>query len=305
MASRKLCWILGACVSAVPAVGCSARDLSGYNAGPENNHLVASGGVGANGGGAGHGGAGASGGTSGSTGTGGQLGGAGGTAGSAGASGGAAGSAGAGGGAAGSGGVGGAVGGSGGTGGGSGGSAGATGGTGGCAPVASNTGWKVPLGVDDIEQGPAWSNYPGLQVSDNAYASASFASPGKSRALVLDGLGFLVPANATVTGIEVELELAAGKAGMVTDANVFLISAGAMLGADKGYASWPTVDTKFLYGSATDTWGVSSISPATVNASGFGLFVRIQCLAPSCVPPVEARIDLIRMRVHFLKACTP
>ncbi|MEZ4224825.1 MAG: hypothetical protein R3B13_27985 [Polyangiaceae bacterium] len=274
-----------AIVLALVTLACSSKDLSEYNSGSGGNAGSAATSSGGSSAASGSGGTGA-------TGGGGSAGIGGGTGGSAGASGGASGgTAGVSGG-----------GGAGGSGGAAGGSGGATGGTGGVCTVSANTGWRSPNSALDDGPGALWNSETQVTSSDDAYALCKFDSAGSSKLLFAYSFGFKVPSAATITGVDVQIERAADTTPAVADQGVRLADNTTPMGSTKKSGAWPLDDAYADYGSATDLWG-TTLTPSQVNQISFGVLLAAQCEGSVCGNGVVARVDHVRMRVHYDTAC--
>lgn len=107
--------------------------------------------------------------------------------------------------------------------------------------------------------------------------------------------GFTIPANATITGVVVEIE---GKdsSNQLTDKVVSLINNGTVNGNNKFNGTvWTAADTVFTYGSSTDLWG-NTLTPAIVNDTDFGVVLQVENVNGG---NATAQVDYVRMTVHF------
>jgi hypothetical protein len=121
-----------------------------------------------------------------------------------------------------------------------------------------------------------WTNSTNVFTSNGSDAHTTISGDNVSANLNVTGFGFSIPANATITGIEVEIERAASNSSSLEDDDVYLLKAGSPSGDDKRSTSdWSTFDSTRSYGDSSDLWG-TSWTPAQVNASNFG--VRLQVL---------------------------
>ena len=84
--------------------------------------------------------------------------------------------------------------------------------------------------------------------------------------------GFSIPADATITGIEVRINrLAVGPPPSIYDTEVSLVINDVVVGDNKASAlPWPASFEIATYGSPTDLWG-TTWTPAQVNSDGFGV----------------------------------
>lgn len=143
--------------------------------------------------------------------------------------------------------------------------------------------------------GSGWTNPTYVLSSNNWDAYDSIPGNSQSASLDVTNFGFAVPANATITGIVAYVERSASGGG-VDDEDVYLLIGGAVRGVDKGSMSdWPTYDWVRSYGGSADLWG-ASWTPAEVNASTFGLRLRVDNDSSSTR---TASVDHISIRVYY------
>src|SRR5665647_558048 len=84
--------------------------------------------------------------------------------------------------------------------------------------------------------------------------------------------GFAIPTNASIEGIEVNINRKSDSHNPnVLDNVISLVKAGAIVGDNKALTAnnWPTVLTVATYGGPSDLWG-TTWTPAEVNAIDFG-----------------------------------
>jgi len=113
---------------------------------------------------------------------------------------------------------------------------------------------------------------------------------GNTNTLKIEGLGFNIPAAATITGIEVDVYRRQNIINGVSDVTVQLLKAGVATGNNKALSgSWPMVQAPFLpgttiydmrvqgtggieqvYGGPSDLWG-AAWTPTDINNSTFGI----------------------------------
>ena len=163
-----------------------------------------------------------------------------------------------------------------------------------------------------------WQGKNNVMASDNSRAMATFhdlqTKTPESHTWVSEYLRATdfdnnVPANATITGIEVEIEKNSTNVGggdWTGDYSVRLIKGGFMAGADLAHrdTKWPHQPDEnspaAVYGSSTQMWNLS-LTPADVNADDFG--VAISAVRHKAkldgVPNATAFIDNIRVQVHY------
>lgn len=178
---------------------------------------------------------------------------------------------------------------------------------GGGAPTSS--GPRNPTASQNIAGAtPNWSTGSVVFASDDSRATATFSDvdTGPGATLEATGFGFAIPTNASIQGIVVEVErsVAAGS-GNIRDFSVLIVKNGSATGTNKADTgtNWPSVDAYKTYGGSADLWGTTWL-PADINASNFGIQLR----ATSTGIPVDnfktARIDHIRITVHYTENAT-
>lgn len=150
--------------------------------------------------------------------------------------------------------------------------------------------------ADDATVGTIANVNPGnAAVSDNAYVTATLLLGQVSHYLKVTGFGFTVPADATITGILVEIERSATVSVSITDSSVKLVKGGTIGGTDKATGTnWPTSDAYASYGADGDLWG-QTLTPVDVNASNFGV-----AIATTAVAGAGIQIDHIRITVYWV-----
>jgi hypothetical protein len=155
------------------------------------------------------------------------------------------------------------------------------------------------LQANDVE-GPSsatgWTSSTNVGSSNDSYATVSIAGSGSSANLNTSSFGVAVPSNATVTGIRARIERKASATASLSDMDVYLLKAGNQVGNDKAAAgTWGTTDATVTYGSSTDLWG-TTWTPAEVNASTFGLRLKVQNANASSR---TASVDYMELTVYY------
>ena len=143
-----------------------------------------------------------------------------------------------------------------------------------------------------------WGTASSALASDDSYATATNGIAATSFALDLTGFSFSVPASATIDGVTVEIERKGSGAAQPRDHTVQLIKGGTATGDNKAATGtdWPASDAIATYGGAADGWG-ASLSAANVNASNFGVRVKISTMAAG-----TASVDSVAVIVHYSAA---
>lgn len=141
----------------------------------------------------------------------------------------------------------------------------------------------------------AWTNPTNAAVQDATYATAVLLLSQISNYLKVTGFGFAIPADATISGVTVNIRRSGNTLNATQDDSVKLVQGGTIAGNEKASGSlWATSDATATYGSSTDLWGLTLV-PADVNLSTFG--VGIAALAALAG---TAQIDYVSVTVAFL-----
>lgn len=150
--------------------------------------------------------------------------------------------------------------------------------------------------ADDATVGTvAFGTLPNAVGSDDAYATATLLLGQVSHYLKATGFTFLIPADALIDGIIVEVERSATLALALQDSSVKLVKGGIIGGTDKAaLGNWPASDAYASYGSPSDLWG-QSWTPADINAATFGVAIA----AVAGLLGAGVQIDHVRITVHY------
>ena len=122
--------------------------------------------------------------------------------------------------------------------------------------------------------------------------------------LNVTNLGLSVPSSNTICGVEVTVSrrnfalLTLGSS-TVKDRSILLIKNGVRLGTDHAATStsWPTTTAAASYGSSGDLWG-TTLTPADVNASNFGVAISAKLVAQILSVAFTAEIDEVKVTVY-------
>lgn len=119
----------------------------------------------------------------------------------------------------------------------------------------------------------AWTAAGNAQLSDDSYATSVLLLGQITNYLKATNFGFAIPNDATVTGITVNIERSTNTLSSTQDNSVKIVKGGVIAGNDKAVGTlWGTSDAVAVYGSATDTWGLSWV-PSDINSSTFGVVI--------------------------------
>jgi hypothetical protein len=117
--------------------------------------------------------------------------------------------------------------------------------------------------------------------------------------------GFSIPADATIVGIEGDIERrrSGGTTGQARDYSVRLVDdTGTLVGSDKAYTAnnWPTTEGFVCdiacYGGPTDTWG-TTLTPAQINDPDFGYAIQVNGAAAGADRIAE--VDNMELWIYY------
>lgn len=153
------------------------------------------------------------------------------------------------------------------------------------------TGWTNPTNLEGDTTGTA--------------ATCNIASNGGTsqllRATNFDPTtpGFQIPAGATIDGVVAEIEMSAANNNRHYQNQIKLIVGGTETGDNKSTGATITTTKQFLsWGASNDTWGVA-LTPTDVNASDFGVSLKISRSSTSTTTTSAFRV---RMTVYYTAA---
>lgn len=133
----------------------------------------------------------------------------------------------------------------------------------------------VGTGADDAAIGnTAWTNPGNITADDASYATVAVSNVAVAHYAKGTNCGFSIPANATITGVVVDVKIKSGTTGAQFN-SVKLCKAGTITGTSQsGGESIPTTEGVQSYGSSSNLWG-TTLTPSDVNNSGFGVGVSV------------------------------
>lgn len=120
----------------------------------------------------------------------------------------------------------------------------------------------------------AWTNTAGTTGSDDSRASVTLGAGQASDVIhnstAASTLGGLIPAGATITGLELHIER---NGSGLTGTNTFLIDIDSLpfsvSSVAKSFTLWPGADGTITLGGPTDLWGLTSSEMASVETTTF------------------------------------
>jgi hypothetical protein len=156
-----------------------------------------------------------------------------------------------------------------------------------------------------------WNTLNDVILADNNYAISTqvlgILATANTNYIQVGGLGFAIPAGATICGITVSVERSAGGLGVgcvVQDADVRIVKNGVLTGTNHASGvNWSNSDAVATYGGAADMWGTTWI-PADINAAGFGVAIAASLQTGLVGLALSARIDYISVTVHYMSPTT-
>jgi hypothetical protein len=168
---------------------------------------------------------------------------------------------------------------------------------------AGSQGPLNPATVVDGDRGgalPAWSNMTNIYLSDDSRATVVVNTTGTvnpSDYMYVTNLSFSIPSDATITGIQVDIERYGTS---IQDDTLTLWKNGAAYGNNKAATgtTWPTTsgtEAYVSYGGSADLWG-GTWTVADINASNFGLQFAVKT---GLATNQTAYVDHIRITVYF------
>jgi hypothetical protein len=166
----------------------------------------------------------------------------------------------------------------------------------------ADTGWQFPgTGANSTVIGTiGWTNAGNILSDNGSNAGCTSGSPGTTNYLRGSNFGFsaLVPAGATIDGIEARAERARSAGGNANDTSIRLFDANATVAGDNKSTSdaWGTLEV-FTYGGATDLWG---LTPTQADVSdtdwGFGIAAVFGAGGSTVI------CDYLQMKIYYTEA---
>jgi subtilisin-like proprotein convertase family protein len=146
--------------------------------------------------------------------------------------------------------------------------------------------------------GTSWINTSRVSANDNSYTTTTdnLDNGDVSEGLIATNFGFAIPANATITGVQVTIGRFASNSNTIRDNNLQLVVGGATTGANRASATgWTSSEIAAAYGSTSDLWG-TALTPAQVNASNFGVSLAVECYSGNNRSPF---VDYIQITISY------
>ena len=172
----------------------------------------------------------------------------------------------------------------------------------------ASTALTYPATTGNISNGGAsigWtSTGNAVDGSDATAAQCDVIDYDVAKFLALTNLGFAIPSDATINGVEVEVLHKADNAAYfnISRGPWKLIYSGAVVGTDQaGTGALTNSPARITVGSSSNLWGVA-LTPAIVNSSSFGVGLSYVCsdvYSGSIIYVYSARI-----KVYYTEAGT-
>jgi len=133
----------------------------------------------------------------------------------------------------------------------------------------------VTAGPNFPRSGTGWTNASAIEANTDAYASVQLNNQGATE-LVAQDFGFNIPLNATITGLSITIkrQLIGGISPTLSTVVVFVGNQVQTV----GNLSWPSSAGTITFGSPTETFGFTNLTPTNLNASIFGLWITVVSL---------------------------
>jgi len=168
-------------------------------------------------------------------------------------------------------------------------------------PSYAGTGTSVTAGVGT----QTWLNPTGISADDASYTTVGLKQDQISDYLQATNFGFNIPEDATISGIQVEIDRYASNFignTRIRDENVRLVKAGTIVGDNKADTGsyWPLSGTNKSYGAGNELWG-AEWTPAEINATDFGAALSVKNLSTLGIS-YTAYVDYIRITVTYTNA---
>jgi hypothetical protein len=179
----------------------------------------------------------------------------------------------------------------------------------GFAPPPQPTAQLAPTVAAQVHRQNDWSNLNNVLTGAGQFATATLYGSNndvnESSLIQVTGFHFAIPANARIVGVwaSVIRQQSAGTSAVYDDSVALLGVSG---GKDHSNASaWaasgaPSGPLEITYGGPSDTWGAANLSPAQVNAAGFGLQLGAECTLNGTGAVIG--LDSVAMIVYYIPA---
>lgn len=161
-----------------------------------------------------------------------------------------------------------------------------------------------PLDYCTTCYGTIWSNTNNIAVEDGQYSHVQLASSVfcyqdscfRSRYLTCNNFNFSVPSAAIILGVEASISGFSGMNLAVLDQEIFLTQGIVPFGNNMASPSfWCNCDSIRYYGNPSCLWG-TSLSPADVNDSGFGVYIKVYNSLPNST---SVFIDEVTIKITY------
>ncbi len=145
----------------------------------------------------------------------------------------------------------------------------------------------------------------GTSNDSRAIASGLTELDAQTTYLKATNFGFSIPSGATILGITVNIErrapivLTNGNGAVIADFSTRIVKNGVIGMSEYGAADyWPLSDVIKAYGGDEEVWG-ETWTPATINATGFGIALGATIFEVDFEDPLDAEVDHISITVRY------
>ncbi|MDP4270257.1 MAG: T9SS type A sorting domain-containing protein [Bacteroidota bacterium] len=144
-----------------------------------------------------------------------------------------------------------------------------------------------------------WSNAVRVKAIDGSCAKVSLDPSEVSNYLVGRGLGFSLPMNAQISGIQVTIGYySTTGVSRIQDSEVRLVKGGVVTGNSKAISNtnWPITETAKTYGQDSSLWG-ATWKASDINSVNFGVALSVKNASTTDVN--TAYVDYIQVTVYY------
>jgi len=167
-----------------------------------------------------------------------------------------------------------------------------------------DTGWLDADTFTSAGTGVAFTNPSNAISSNNAYAQSTINDTNNlTQFLSAKDFDISIPANMTITGIEVRFERNRGLSSVGATINDYQVQLVGCTNTSFSYqgTSWPTSDAYQVYGSSTYDWD-ADCTEAQIEDVAFGFGVRATFYDNGCASypcSTRARVDHMQVKIHY------
>jgi hypothetical protein len=174
----------------------------------------------------------------------------------------------------------------------------------GSTAFASSSSQTADFGTTALSTGGGgtidWNNQTNAQTSDNSYSTAN-PNNTFTKLFMASNFSFTIPSDATITGIQADVERKGSSAVGITDKYVDLFKGISLVSTEKAdtITPWTTSDSTIVYGSSSDLWG-TTWTYSEINNSNFTF-----AFACNTTGNYTCSIDHISLTIYFTEPDPP